>query len=88
MTYRELILYILENHLEDEEVFKNGTPAGFQTVEETAVKFEVGVATVQVWIERKMLPSITLGKVVYIPANAKPEGTGWVYTSNGKKVYL
>lgn len=76
MTYRELILYILENNLENEEVFKDGKPVGFLTIEETAVKFEVGIATVKVWIERKMLPSIELGKVTYIPA------------TDGKKVYL
>lgn len=88
MTYRELIIYIIENHLEDEQVFKDGKPIGFCTVEEIAAKFEVGVVTVQVWISRGMLPSIKLGNVTYIPATAKPKGTGWVYDDNGKKVYL
>lgn len=88
MTYRELIVYIIENHLEDEQVFEGGKPVGFNTIEEAAVKFKVGVATVKVWIERKMLPSIKLGQVTYIPANAEVKGTGWVYKEDGTKVYL
>ena len=40
MTGRELILYILENGLENEPVIKNGTFVGFMTVTQAAEKME------------------------------------------------
>lgn len=76
MTYRDLMLYILANHLEDEEVFKDGNIVGFMTAIEAAAKFEVGPATVKLWIERGNLPTIKLGNIVYIPENAKKPNSG------------
>lgn len=38
MTGRDLILYILENHLEDEQVFEEGNLLGFITIIEAAEK--------------------------------------------------
>ena len=49
MTGRELMMYILENHLEDELVIKDGIFVGFMSEEEAAVKFHVGVATIRAW---------------------------------------
>ena len=47
MTGRDYIIYILEHHLEDEELFKNGKIPGLMTYEEAAVKFGVGVDTIK-----------------------------------------
>ena len=50
MTGRELIMYILENHLEDEPVFQNGTFIGYVSDTKFAEMLGVGVATVHTWI--------------------------------------
>ena len=50
MTGRELIMYILENHLEDEPVFQNGTFVGYVSDVKFAEILGVGVATVRAWI--------------------------------------
>jgi hypothetical protein len=44
MTGRDLIVYILQNNLENEPVFKDGKFIGFMTEGEAAEKFDVGVA--------------------------------------------
>lgn len=69
MTGRDLILYIVSNHLEDTEFFTDGRLPGFMTVEETAVKMGVGQATVLAWVSRGQLAHIKIGDVFYIPAN-------------------
>lgn len=71
MTGRDLILYILENNLENELVIKDGKFVGLMTVEEAAVKMKVGPATICAWVQTKHLPSVRLGDAIYIPANAK-----------------
>lgn len=71
MTGRELILYILENGLEDEQVVKNGKLIGFLTLGEFAAKTNVGTATVTAWIYQKRVPSVTIGDTIYIPATFK-----------------
>ena len=70
MTGRELILYILQNHLEDQEVFANGKFLDFMTVKETAAKFEVGETTVRVWVKMNMIPYISIGEEIFIPKTA------------------
>lgn len=80
MTGRELIIYILENKLEDEQVFKDGKLIGFTTEEETAVAFGVGLATIRAWIKNGMIQSIKIGNMIYIPKNAQVN----LY-SNGKE---
>ena len=72
MTYRDLIMYVLENHLEDEEIFKDGRFAGFMTKIEAAIKFDVDVATINVWIDTGCLEAIKpFGSICYIPVNAE-----------------
>ena len=71
MTGRDLIIYILQNNLEDEEIYKNGNIIGFMTDVDAAVKFGVGVRTVQLWVGLGQLDGITVGKQLYIPANAE-----------------
>lgn len=70
LTGRDLIIYILENHLEDEPVFDDGLFLGFMSENEAAVKFEVGTATIRVWYDRGLLKGVKLGNAIYIPVNA------------------
>ena len=72
MTGRDLIIYILQNDLEDEPVYKDGSVLGFMTVAEAASKFDVGTATVRLWCSFGMLDSVRIGNQIYIPVNAKP----------------
>lgn len=71
MKGRDLILYILANGLENEPVFENGRLLGFMTLDEAAVKFEVGTATVRVWVNEGMLYGIKIGEEIYIPADSE-----------------
>ena len=57
MTGRELICYILENHLEDEPVVKNGKFIGFVTEEELAEICDVGAASIRAGIALGIFPS-------------------------------
>ena len=71
MTGRDLILYILEHHLEDEPVFKNGQFIGFVTASEVAKNTDVGLATVWAWVKQGRLDSVCVTEGIYIPANYK-----------------
>lgn len=70
MTYRDLIFYILQNHLEDKEILTDGKIAGFISIEEAAKKYDVGISTIEVWVGMNMLPSIKLANYVFIPEYA------------------
>ena len=69
MTGRDLIVYILENGLEDEVVFSDGRFLGFVSEGEVAKKMMVGVATVRVWVDEGILPGVHIGDHIYIPSN-------------------
>lgn len=71
ITGKDLILYILQHDLENEEVFKDGKFLGFMTEEEAAEKFGVGTATIDAWVAFGMLEHIQIGDALLIPANAK-----------------
>lgn len=71
MSGRDFIIYILENHLEDELLFENGKFIGFITVEEAAVKFNVGVETIKAYASLGYLKAVIVDNALYIPANAK-----------------
>lgn len=71
MTGRDLIIYILENHLEDEELFKDGKLPGLMTYEEAAVKFGVGKETIIAWVKNRYLKAVTIYGNHYIPENAE-----------------
>ena len=71
MTGRELILYILQNGLEDELIYEDGRLLGFLNIMEAAVKYDVGTATINVWVDNGYLDGIKIGNQIYIPANAK-----------------
>ena len=67
MTGRELIIYILQNHLEDEPVFEDGRLLGFITVDEAAAKVGVGPATIRAWLAMGLMQYIQIGDSIYIP---------------------
>lgn len=69
MTGRELIVYILENGLEDEQVFQNGNLLGFMNTLEAAMKFGVGTSTIDTWVALGKLQCISIGGLRFIPAN-------------------
>ena len=71
MLGRELIIYILQNGLEDKDVFADGTFLDLMTVKETAAKFGVGVFTVLVWYHEGYIRGITIGDSVYIFRDTK-----------------
>ena len=71
MTGRDLIIYIIQNGLENEPVYEDGKILGFMNELEAAVKFNVTTATIRVWIGLKMLDGVLIGGVWYIPSNAK-----------------
>lgn len=72
MTGRELVIFIMENGLEDSKLFENGTPGeGFHSLIEAAHKFDVGEYTIKVWCERGLIPALKIGDAYYIPKNAK-----------------
>ena len=65
MTGKELILYILQNNLENTIVLDGCLFVGFMTEEEAAVKFEVGTATVRAWYQCRMLEGTQIGDSLY-----------------------
>lgn len=77
MTGRDLILYILKNHLEDEPVWKDGRLTGFMTIDETAKKMNVGWETIFTYVKFGWLESIEVAGQYFIPATSefkyKPE---------------
>ena len=78
MTGRDLIIYILENHLDDEELFKDGKLPGLMTYEEAAVKFAVGKETIIAWVKLGYLKSFKIYGRSYIPETEEP-----TYTKGG-----
>lgn len=71
MLGKDLIIYILQNGLENEPVYEDGRLLGFMNVIEAAIKFDVGAATIDAWVKMGELDFICIGNMTYIPANAK-----------------
>lgn len=70
MTGKDLILYILENDLENEQVFKDGVFIGFMSDEDAAAKFNVGVETIHVWLYLGIIKGATVNHRTFVFANA------------------
>ena len=81
MTGRELIMYILTNHLEDEPVFKDGRLMGFMTLEEAAVKLGIGSASVQTMAQLGLIDSVQIAGMTYIPVNLRMDALKDVKTN-------
>ena len=73
MTGRDLILYILENHLEETPVFYDGKFIGFMTESEAAEKWDVGIETIRTWYNLGVLKGVDVCGELYIPAKATLE---------------
>lgn len=72
MTGRDLIIYILENGLENEPIVDDsGKLIGFKTMSEVANEMGVGTETVKAWIMMKKIPFIDMCGKILIPANYK-----------------
>ena len=69
MTGKELILYILQNNLENEIVIKDSIFVWLMNEEEAAVKFGVGVATIKAWYIYGMLSGTKIGDHLYFLRN-------------------
>lgn len=67
MTGKDLILYILQNDLENEELFKDGRFLGLLSVEETAAKLNVGPATVMLWYITEMISGVNIAGTIFFP---------------------
>ena len=70
MTGRDIIIYILENHLEDKNIYEL-IASNLLTFDMAAEKFNVGISTVKTWVQLGMLPCFKIGGVGYILKNAK-----------------
>ena len=70
MTGKELIIYILQNDLENEERFKDGVLVGFMDEHEAAFNYGVGVETVKLWYKRGLLNGTEIGNRIYFPKYA------------------
>lgn len=72
MTGREIIMYILENNLENEEFNNSSVFIDYITTGEAAIKFNVGYATIKAWIdEDKIHGAINVDGKIYIPRTTK-----------------
>lgn len=76
MTGKDLIIYILENNLENEIVIKDGAFLWFMTEEEAAVKFNVGVSTIKAWYACGMLSGTKIGDRIYFMKNVRDPRKG------------
>ena len=73
MNGKDLILYILQNNLEDTPVFNDGRFLDFMTVMEAAIYYDVGPATIRTWVSCNIIPHIRIGNDVFIPKTEKKE---------------
>lgn len=72
MNGRDLIIYIMQNHLEDSPVFNNGKFIGFIKPEEAAVRLGTGPATTEALLKLGKLDGIVIPKdTVLIADNSK-----------------
>lgn len=76
MTGRDLILYILENNLENEPIFKNGMFIGLMSASEAANTFDVGIETIKLWVKFGRLNGVEIGDEIYIFPNASLKNLG------------
>ena len=66
MTGRDLIVYILESHLEDVELFSDVTKPFLIPLEKAAVELECGMATVMTLLSIGKIKGIRLNGEYYI----------------------
>ena len=70
MTGRDLIIYILENDLEDKEVLDGNKILGFETLYGLAEKKDTGVETIIALCKIHDVPTVLINNKVCIPVFA------------------
>ena len=75
MTGRDLIVYILNRGLENEPIIKDGKfypqNIGLTTVGQAAMKYHVGIRTIQAWYIMNKLDGVVIDGKVYIFRESK-----------------
>lgn len=71
MTGRDLIVYILQNHLEDSQISLDGGFMNLLNVHEAAAKYEVGEATIKAWFVLGTIDGLMVGNDLYVIPNKK-----------------
>ena len=71
MTGRDLIVYILQNNLEDKPIFIDEGFMNMLNEVQAAAKFNVGVETIRVWFSFGALDGVKIGDMIYISPNSK-----------------
>lgn len=66
MTGRELIIFILENNLEDVSIFDGDMLPGLMTLDEAAVKWHSGRNTLKALFEMGKIPGVIIDEKIYI----------------------
>lgn len=67
MTGRDIVIYILQNNLENEVLID------LMTVEEAALKNDVGPATIELWYKLNIISGIKFNDKLYILRREKDE---------------
>lgn len=75
MTGRELMTYILQNHLEDEEILTDDLIPGFLPLDIAAMKLDTGVNTLMANIMAGKIKAISIMGGVYVPIGVINEKT-------------
>ena len=70
ITARDLIIYILQNALEDKEVLDDDKKIGFETLYELAEKKDTGVETIFALCKIHDVPTVLINNKVCIPVFA------------------
>lgn len=68
MTGKDLIIYILENDLENEDLFSHNFAPLFISAEKAAVKWNCGTATVKAMIEIGKVKGAKIGNEYFVLA--------------------
>lgn len=66
MTGRELIIFVMENHLEDVTIFDGNMLPGLMTLDEAAVKWHSGRNTLKALFEMGKLPGVVIDEKLYM----------------------
>lgn len=66
MTGRELIILILNNHLEDTVVFEDLRSLGLYLIEEAAVKLRIGIESIKAQCSIDAIRHLKIGDKTYI----------------------
>lgn len=65
-TGRDLIIYILQNHLEDEPIVTENSLLGFINIAEYAAKNNMGVATATSLFYLGKIPGFKIGNNIFV----------------------